>query len=156
MVNPEVQTLGASKDDVGDEARIVVGFDGSAESQSALEWAARQAELTGLSLEIVAAWEWPSSLGWAPMPGYDPVAETKKLLEPILVSLRASRPKISVGWKVVQGHPALVLVTESRGAELLVVGSRGHGEFVGMLIGSTSEYCVANAACPVVVFRRRG
>jgi nucleotide-binding universal stress UspA family protein len=153
MVGPEVQTLGESKDNTGGTARIVVGFDGSSESRSALEWAARQAELTGLSLEIVAAWEWPSSLGWAPMPGYDPVAETQKLLEPTLESLRTSRPVISAGWKVVQGHPALVLVNESRSAELLVVGSRGHGEFVGMLIGSTSEYCVANAACPVVVFR---
>jgi nucleotide-binding universal stress UspA family protein len=147
--------MGESKADAGDAPRIVVGFDGSDESLSALEWAARQAELTGSALEIVAAWEWPTSLGWAPMPGYDPVAETKKLLEPTLKSLRDARPKVAVGWKVVEGHPAPVLVSESHGAELLVVGRRGHGEFVGMLIGSTSEYCVANAACPVVVFRSK-
>jgi nucleotide-binding universal stress UspA family protein len=154
-MQPEVQILGESKADAGDAPRIVVGFDGSDESLSALEWAARQAELTGGALEIVAAWEWPTSLGWAPMPGYDPVAETKKLLEPMLESLRHARPKVAVSWKVVEGHPAPVLVGESHGAELLVVGRRGHGEFVGMLIGSTSEYCVANAACPVVVFRSK-
>ena len=102
----EVQVMGESKADAGDAPRIVVGFDGSDESLSALEWAARQAELTGSALEIVAAWEWPTSLGWAPMPGYDPVAETKKLLEPTLKSLRDARPKVAVGWKVVEGHPA--------------------------------------------------
>ena len=53
-------------------------------------------------------------------------------------------------------HPAPVLVEASKGADLLVVGSRGHGEFVGMLIGSVSEYCVTNAHCPVLVHRDPG
>src|SRR5271155_3971847 len=121
MVNQEIQTLGESTAEAGNGARIVVGVDGSVDSGSALEWAARQAELTGLALEIVAAWEWPSSLGWAPVPGYDPVAETKKLLEPVLEALRTARPTVSVSWKVVEGRAAPVLVHESRGAELLVV-----------------------------------
>ena len=51
------------------------------------------------------------------------------------------------------GHPAPILVEASKGADLLVVGSRGHGEFVGMLIGSVSEYCATNAHCPVLVHR---
>jgi len=55
--------------------------------------------------------------------------------------------------RVIDGHPAPVLVEASKGAELLVVGSRGHGEFVGMLIGSVSEYCAAHALCPVLVHR---
>jgi nucleotide-binding universal stress UspA family protein len=55
--------------------------------------------------------------------------------------------------RVIDGHPAPVLVEASKGAELLVVGSRGHGEFVGMLIGSVSEYCAAHAHCPVLVHR---
>jgi nucleotide-binding universal stress UspA family protein len=76
------------------------------------------------------------------------------MLEPILVTLRAAHPNVVVTTKIVEGHPAPVLINASRGASLLVVGSRGHGEFVGMLIGSTSEHCVANAACPVVVLRR--
>jgi nucleotide-binding universal stress UspA family protein len=57
---------------------------------------------------------------------------------------------------VVQGHPAPALVEASKGADLLVVGSRGHGEFVGMLIGSVSEYCTTNAHCPVLVHRPPG
>ena len=55
--------------------------------------------------------------------------------------------------RLINGHPAPVLVEASKGADLLVVGSRGHGEFVGMLIGSVSEYCVTNAHCPVLVHR---
>jgi nucleotide-binding universal stress UspA family protein len=53
----------------------------------------------------------------------------------------------------VSGHPAPILVEASKGADLLVVGSRGHGEFVGMLLGSVSEHCAMNAHCPVLVHR---
>ena len=61
--------------------------------------------------------------------------------------------KMKVTLTVTEGHPGMVLSTASRGAELLVVGSRGHGAFAGMLLGSVSEYCAAHAACPVVVVR---
>ena len=58
---------------------------------------------------------------------------------------------VSVSRQVVRGHPANVLVEASRGADLLVVGSRGHGTVVGMLLGSVSHHCVLHAECPVVV-----
>ena len=58
-----------------------------------------------------------------------------------------------VQTKVAYGHPAVVLVEESQHADLLVVGKRGHGAFIGMLLGSVSIHCVTNAACPVVVVR---
>ena len=136
--------------------RIVVGIDGSNASLLALEWAARQAEFTGASLEIVASWEWPTSYGWSVVPGgYDPSSDLHKMIEPILETLRVAHPRVDVQAKIFEGHPAPVLIRESIGAELLVVGSRGHGEFVGMLIGSVSEHCVANASCPVVVFREK-
>jgi nucleotide-binding universal stress UspA family protein len=134
--------------------RIVVGIDGSNSSLSALEWAARQAEFTDASLDIVASWEWPTSYGWSVVPGgYDPSGDLRSVIEPILETLRVAHPRVVVQAKILEGHPAPVLIRESMGAELLVVGSRGHGEFVGMLIGSVSEHCVANASCPVVVFR---
>ncbi|HVA51943.1 MAG TPA: universal stress protein [Acidimicrobiales bacterium] len=134
--------------------RFVVGFDGSEGSLGALEWAVRQAELTNCALEIVAAWEWPSGFGWSSIPdNYQPGHDAQDMLTPILASLHSAHPRLTITSKVIEGHPASVLVEESRGAELLIVGCRGHGEFVGMLIGSTSEHCVANAACPVVVFR---
>jgi nucleotide-binding universal stress UspA family protein len=138
----------------GEMHRIVAGVDGSPTSLRALEWGVRQAELTDASLEVVVAWEWPTTYGWSTIPSdFNPEQDAQRLLEPILATLRTAHPHVSISSKVVEGHPAPVLVAESRGADLLVVGSRGHGAFVGMLIGSTSEHCVANSDCPVVVFR---
>jgi nucleotide-binding universal stress UspA family protein len=135
--------------------RIVAGIDGSDGSLGALSWAARQAHLTGSVLEVVMTWEWPSSLGWAvPVPeDFDPEADVRKTLEAAIDSTRVNYPGIAVEGRVVNGHPAPTLVGAAKGADLLVVGSRGHGEFVGMLIGSVSEYCVSNAECPVLVHR---
>ena len=135
--------------------RIVVGLDGSASSQDALSWAARQAELTAADLDVVMCWEWPSSYGWAmPVPqDFDPEADFRNVLDTTLATVRAAHPGVGIEGRVVQGHPAPILVAASKGADLLVVGSRGHGEFVGMVIGSVSEYCAAHAACPVLVHR---
>jgi nucleotide-binding universal stress UspA family protein len=135
--------------------RIVVGIDGSPSSLDALAWAARQADLTGSTLEIVMTWEWPSSLGWAvPIPdNFDPEEDVRKALETVVAAVHAEHPHVSIDPRVVNGHPAPILVEASKGADLLVVGSRGHGEFVGMLIGSVSEYCATNAHCPVLVHR---
>jgi nucleotide-binding universal stress UspA family protein len=152
----EEQAEVESGNDATRDSRIVVGIDGSNASLTALEWAACQAEFTGSSLEIVAAWEWPTSYGWSVIPdNYDPTGDLKRMFEPLLVALHATHPKVAVTTKIVEGHPAPVLISASHGASLLVVGSRGHGEVVGMLIGSTSEHCVAHAACPVVVFREK-
>jgi nucleotide-binding universal stress UspA family protein len=62
-------------------------------------------------------------------------------------------PGIDLRTVALEGHPAPILVRASRGAELLVVGCRGHGEFLGMVLGSVSEHCVTNADCPVLVLR---
>jgi nucleotide-binding universal stress UspA family protein len=136
--------------------RIVVGIDGSAMSVAALEWAVRQAELTGSTIEAITTWEWPTNYGWAfPFPPeYDPKADAQRMLSDALAPVLAAHPDVPVQSTVIEGHPAPVLVEASRGADLLVVGSRGHGEFVGMLIGSVSEHCVTNTHCPVLVLRQ--
>jgi nucleotide-binding universal stress UspA family protein len=136
-------------------ARIVVGIDGSPPSLDALAWAAHQAEVTAGALDVVMTWEWPSSLGWAmPVPeDFDPEGDVRRTLEAALRSVRAEHTGIAVEGRVVSGHPAPTLVEASKGADLLVVGSRGHGQFVGMLLGSVSEFCVRNAECPVLVHR---
>lgn len=153
-MSADVRTNEVASTDGEGARRIVAGIDGSPASLRALEWAARQAELTDATLEVVVAWEWPNSFGWSAIPNdYNPALDAEKLLETLLATLRVRHPDVPITSKVVEGHPAPVLVNESQGADLLVVGSRGHGEFVGMLIGSTSEHCVANSACPVVVFR---
>jgi nucleotide-binding universal stress UspA family protein len=141
----------------GPTHRIVVGIDGSPSSIAALDWAIRQAELTEARLEVLMTWEWPASYGWSPVPNdYDPAHDAETFLEDTLKSVRNSHPGLSIHSSVQEGHPAPALVEASRDADLLVVGSRGHGEFAGMLLGSVSEHCVTNAECPVLVLRDRG
>jgi nucleotide-binding universal stress UspA family protein len=138
--------------------RIVVGVDGSDSSLAALEWAARQAELTGATLELLTAWAWPTTYG-APLgfpPGFDPVADAKKVLETAAAKVLAAHPGLEIHITVAEGHPSPALVKASQGASLLVVGSRGHGEFAGMLLGSVGEHCATNAHCPVLVLRGDG
>jgi nucleotide-binding universal stress UspA family protein len=135
--------------------RVVVGIDGSPSSLEALSWAARQAVLTGSRLEIVMTWDWPSSYGWAvPVPDdFDPESDMQRALDTIVAGVRADHPGLQVDPRLLSGHPAPILVEASKGAELLVVGSRGHGEFVGMMIGSVSEFCATNSHCPVLIHR---
>jgi nucleotide-binding universal stress UspA family protein len=135
--------------------RIVIGIDGSVASIDALDWAGRQAQLTHAALEVIMTWDWPTTYGWTMyLPdGYNPSEGMPEILSKTADELRTKYPDIEITTRVVQGHPAPLLVEASKGADLLVVGSRGHGEFVGMLIGSVSEYCITNARCPVLVHR---
>ena len=136
--------------------RIVVGADGSPSSIAAAEWAANQAQLTGASLEVIMTWEWPYGYGLSMIPSnFDPKHDSETVLNDVLKPVRVAHPSITIQTSVLEGHPAPVLVKASEGADLLVVGSRGHGEFAGMLLGSVSEHCVSNAHCPVLVLRDR-
>ena len=138
--------------------RIVVGVDGSPSSCQALRWAARQAKLTGASLEVVTSWELPTSYGWMPpYPSeFDPVGEAKRNLQATVAEVLGDDPGIDVTITAVEGHPAPVLIDAARGASLLVIGSRGHGALAGMFIGSVSNHCVSHAPCPVTVVRDAG
>ncbi len=140
------------------QGRIVVGVDGSPASLEALRWAVGQAALTGAAVEAVTAWEYPADYGAAdygaaPMSsGIDWQANAREALETALgQAVAADAPAIM--RTVQQGHPAKVLLNASAGAELLVVGNRGHGGFAGLLLGSVSDHVVAHAACPVLVIR---
>ncbi|HEX4017299.1 MAG TPA: universal stress protein [Frankiaceae bacterium] len=139
-------------------APVVAGVDGSPASKDALSWAANYARLAGVPLRVVSAWHWPVSLvGALPMPdNFDPMAEAHETLETILADVLGADPGFPVTTQVVAGAAAAVLVEESHNAGLLVVGSRGHGGFTGLLLGSVSEHCARYAACPVVVVRHRG
>lgn len=136
-------------------ARVVVGIDGSPASLDALGWAARQAEMTNSSLDIVMSWDWPPAYGWTVSfpTGYDPEEAVQEVLDEAKAAMEEKYPNMEITIRGVKGHPAPALVEASKGADLLVVGSRGHGEFVGMLIGSVSEYCATSAHCPVLVHR---
>jgi nucleotide-binding universal stress UspA family protein len=135
---------------------IVVGVDGSQSSLAALRWAVRQAGLTGAPLEIVSAWEWPASyLGWeAPdPPDHHPADEARRQLEKAVSAVLTPGDAIEVRRSVIEGHPAPVLEALSKTADLVVVGSHGHGEFAGILLGSVSEHCITHCHCSVAVIR---
>ena len=134
--------------------RVVVGVDGSEASRSALRWAARQAELTGADLEAVMAWKMPAATyGYAVAvpPKVDLPSDAQRSLDQFVQEVLADKPGLNVARYVAEGPAAQTLLREAKGADLLVVGNRGHGALVGLVLGSVSEYCVAHAACPVVV-----
>ena len=135
--------------------RIVVGIDGSESSVAALAWAASQAELTGSSLDAVISWEWPNAYGNAYyLPDdYDPATDAHKVLDDAIEKVRGTYPDVTIRAVVVEGHPAPALVKASLGADLLVVGSRGRGEFSGMVLGSVSDYCTHHVSCPITIVR---
>ena len=137
------------------DKRIVVGVDGSPSSIKALRWAIRQAKLTGAEVEAVTAWSYPSGYGWAPFSdgAVDLEGDAGKILAEALAEVSGIAPDVVVEPLVVYGHAADVLVRAAKGADLLVVGSRGHGGFAGMLLGSVSQHCVHHAPCPVLVLR---
>jgi nucleotide-binding universal stress UspA family protein len=139
--------------------RIVVGVDGSRASTAALAWAAEQAGLTGASVEAVIAWHYPVAVGGIPFApvgaadftDYGELA-TKLLSDAIAATVEPDGP-VKVSSVVREGNAAQVLLEAARGADLLVVGSRGHGGFTEALLGSVSQACVHHARCPVVVIR---
>ena len=129
--------------------RIVVGVDGSVGSEHALRWAARQAELTGAALEIIIGWQYPAFFGWAPAGRLAKIAG--ETLSAAVSDVFGPQPPGWVSTRVIEGYPAQVLVDASAGADLLVVGNRGHGGFADVLLGSVSSSAAPRA--PVTVIR---
>jgi nucleotide-binding universal stress UspA family protein len=135
--------------------RIVVGADGSDGSNDALRWADRQAGCTGAVVEAVIAWEWPAFFGvnTALPEGFDPPGTAEQVLDQAVREVLGENPPAGLQTRVTEGRAGQVLVEVSQDAELLVVGTRGHGGLVDALLGSVSTYCVHHAHCPVVVIR---
>lgn len=144
---------GASGPSVG---RVVVGVDGSEESQAAVEFAFAEASLRGVGLTAVHAWSRVFTSARTPLPLLDwsAVAEGEaELLAEALAGMQEKYPDVDVRRSVVEGHPGGALVDESAGAELLVVSSRGRGGFAGLLLGSVSQSALQHANCPVAIVR---
>jgi len=133
--------------------RVVVGIDGSAGSRQALVWAADYATATGVEVALVIAWHYPAMYGEVGLPAFDFEADSRKVVDQLVTEFRASYPEVVFSTEVVRTRAAEALIQASGDARLLVVGSRGHGAFASMLIGSVSIHCVQHAACPVVVVR---
>lgn len=134
--------------------RIIVGVDGSEASIDAVRWAVGQATLTGSDLEVLTSWHFPSQYAEWVADEIDWDAQARALLEDSLADVHIEKD-LHVTRTARPGHPAAVLTEASSSADLLVVGSRGHDGFTGMLLGSVSTHVAAHAHCPVVVVRHR-
>ena len=97
-----------------------------------------------------SGWETPEP------PDYDPAGEARRQLDKAVSAVLTPGDAIEVRQSVIEGHAAPVLEALSETADLVVVGSHGHGELVGMLLGSVSEHCATHCHCPVVVIRGTG
>jgi len=133
--------------------RIVVGTDGSDYSVAALRWAIDEAIVHGDAVEVVYSWEFPpviDPLGVAMIPNADELtASAERLLKDVLGKVDTKSARVTA--RVVRGSPASALLTAAREADLLVIGRRGHGGFMGLLLGSVAQQVVHHAPCPVVV-----
>jgi nucleotide-binding universal stress UspA family protein len=136
---------------------VVVGVDGSPHGWLALDWAVAEAKLRAATLRIVCAFEDPVTtvgLGTAFGTGA-PINVDPTLIEGAAkeVADEAARRAGDVSLEVVArcDRPEDVLCEESRGAAMLVVGSRGHGAVGSLLLGSVSNYVVHHASCPIVI-----
>lgn len=140
---------------------IVVGVDGSDESKEALRWAVEEARLRGDTLHAAHVWSYPYFITPALVPPAStiPISDVREraeeMLDAVLDEVLGAAPGVEVERTVVEGVPAQVLVEAAKDADLLVLGSRGHGGFSGLLLGSVSQQCAHHAECPVVIVRRR-
>jgi nucleotide-binding universal stress UspA family protein len=153
--NSETATGGRSPGN----GRIVVGVDGSQGSRAALEWAIQEAQMRESSVHILVVWQYPHTtsasawgLGMDPSPDVQEAVAAASAAAASRLGLKASaQGDVATTWEAIEGNPAHALLAASEDADLLVVGSRGHGAFVGALLGSVSHQVVAHARCPVVV-----
>lgn len=139
---------------------ILVGYDGSEPARAATRWALDEAARTGLPVHLISAFEWftgGSWLGPGPGPGVwpdeIPRQQTENELRAAIAEARRTHPDVPVDGDVLDGPPAMRLQERSAQAALVVLGSRGHGGFTGLLTGSTTVALAAHAHCPVVVVR---
>ena len=137
---------------------IVVGVDGSPGSRTALNWAAAEAADHAAELVVVNVWEHTllppaGSLSVSEKYVPDPSQRTADDLIQVIKEELGDQPPVLVQPRVKQGTPAKVLIEESANADLLVVGTRGHGGFSGLVLGSVSQHVAAYARCPVAVIR---
>ncbi|HUW01226.1 MAG TPA: universal stress protein [Acidimicrobiales bacterium] len=133
-------------------SRYVVGIDGSDRSTRALEWAAGEAEARGADVDAVLVWRFPFEEGpFVVSAGDQESTETlwKQTLDEVVDAVQPDHPNVTIRRLAIPGtHQGEALVQHAEGADLLVVGTRGRGGFIGLLIGSVAEHCLDHAACP--------
>jgi nucleotide-binding universal stress UspA family protein len=133
---------------------LVVRADGSESSFLALEFAATEARVRSLPLEVVNTWECLTTYGGT-YPDIDIASDARRVLDETVKSVLGEGSALSITPTAVQGNAALVLVERSHDAVPLVVGSGGHGGFAGLLLGSVSQLLATHAECPIVIVDAR-
>ncbi|MDX3308824.1 universal stress protein [Streptomyces sp. NPDC054884] len=132
---------------------ITAGVDGTDESRAALAWAAREAVRRDLGLRVVHAWRFQPNAA-KDVAGRDAQERwVRDAAERAVAEIAERHPALTVTTDVREGGPVETLVAAAAEAELLVLGSRGHGPVVGFLLGSVGRQVIAEAARPVVLVR---
>jgi nucleotide-binding universal stress UspA family protein len=138
--------------------KIVVGVDGSDGSVVALQWALHEARLRGATVDVIHSWHYPYAAYTeitGMVAGVISREDLEKLGQEVLQSSLdrggVETSGVEVNPLLVQGPAASTLLDAAAGADMLVVGSRGHGGFTGLLLGSVSQHVVHHAPCPAVV-----
>ncbi|SER71232.1 universal stress protein [Lentzea albida] len=140
---------------------VVVGVDGSPTSEAALAFAFEEASTRGCGLTAVLCWQdfmvesaysaTRFTVDWGQVEG-----EERRLLAQRLAGWQEKYPDVEVHRVVLRDRPVRALMRYGAEAQLVVVGSHGHGGFAGMLLGSTSQALVYNAPCPLAIVRQAG
>ncbi|WP_329096081.1 universal stress protein [Streptomyces sp. NBC_01439] len=134
---------------------LVVGVDGSAESLAAADWAAREAVRRDMHVHVVHAWLWqPLAVPVVQNRGTE-ARRAREILEETEAGLTRRHPRLSLSAEVVPDVPVPALLRAAKDAEMLVLGTRGHGALAGFLLGSYGQQVIASAERPVVSVRAR-
>jgi nucleotide-binding universal stress UspA family protein len=136
---------------------IVVGVDGSAGAKAALRFALEEGRLRGTTVHAVHAWHVPATMyGGGPftaVPNLRSELEggARAILESCVSEVADQAAGVTLEPTLVEANAPAALVEAAKDADLLVVGSRGHGGFASLLLGSVSQQCAHHAPCPIVI-----
>ena len=135
--------------------RIVVGVDGSAASDQALLWAAEAALRSEAELVLVHGWVYPylGSRTTVSEPRDEMRLDAMRVLEASALKTRDLAPAVACHSIITEEGPAKAILDAAIDADLIVVGSRGHGGFAALLLGSVSRTVLQHAECPVAIIR---
>ena len=142
-----------------DQKIMLVAFDGSPSANAALKWAAEHASQLEMQIEVVNVWEYAESaldvagVGFGSA-GYVGESDPQSWSDGILkegVSAAFGKQADEIKVSSIEGGVVRTLVELTKGASLLVMGSRGHGKLADLILGSISESCAAKSKCPVVI-----
>ena len=141
-------------EDLIDSDRILVGVDGSPSSIDALRYAARIAAAFDAPLHVVTTWFYPAFTEYEFATEWSPEEDATDILDRAIEDAFGDDPP-DLTRQVIAGPPSHTLIELSADSAMLVLGSRGHGGFAGLLLGSVSAACAEHAYCPVLIVHER-